>query len=242
MRIVIFGAGGIGKSTLAQLLSGKRDEMSLLPTYQESITTETYKLENNTLAVILVAPGQKRREDTWVELLRELTAGKFNLVIHVVAGGYHSFSGGIPYQLHEFYQSGMALEEFVIKYVEEQKKREIEVLKKLIPPLAITKSQKIAMLTIVTKQDLWWPQRREIQSHYEQGEYAQLIHQVTQEKGKQNFIHEYASASLVIENFNSGAKELLVTNTAGYDQPLRLVNFKNMLHRIEALSGINLGG
>lgn len=240
INIVIFGSGGCGKSTLGQLLSGQRDEMSLIASYQESITTETYKLENNTIGVILVAPGQQRRQDSWGDLLQNLSVGKFKLIIHVVSGGFHSFGEGIPYQRHAVYQSGMSVEQFVNAYRQDCLKKEINVLKKLIPHLSIAQQKKVMMLTLVTKQDLWWNQRNEIKNYYEQGEYARLIQEIIDQKGRQNFIHEYASASLVMENLVSGAKELLIPTTAGYDQPLRMVNIKNMLNIIEQLSGINL--
>lgn len=241
MNIVIFGAGGCGKSTLGKLLSGQ-DEMSLIPTYQESITTETYKLENEQIGAILVAPGQQRRQDTWGDLLQDLSRGKFQLIVHVVSAGFHSFGEGIPYNRHVVYQQGMTKEQFINAYQKDCYQKEIDVVKKLIPHLSIIPNKKVRMLTLVTKQDLWWSQREEVKDYYEQGEYANLIHEITQQTGRQNFIHEYASASLIIENLFSGAGELLIPTTAGYDQRLRIGNFSYMLNIIKQLSGIKLGG
>ncbi len=53
-------------------------------------------------------------------------------------------------------------------------------------------------------------------------------------------MHEYRASSLVMENFVSGADELLVPTTAGYDQRLRLANLKKFLTTIETLLKINL--
>ncbi len=38
-----------------------------------------------------------------------------------------------------------------------------------------------------------------MKNHYEQGDYANLIQEIIHQKGRQKFIHEYSSASLVIE-------------------------------------------
>ncbi|MGK7932538.1 MAG: hypothetical protein AB4041_14045 [Microcystaceae cyanobacterium] len=242
INIVIFGAGGCGKSTLGRLLSGQQDQMSLLSTYQESITTETYELETNTMGAIIVAAGQERRQDNWGELLQAVSDGKFKLIVHVVAAGLHSFGGGIPYQRHKLYQADMTIPEFIEVYRRNRLQREIEVLETLRPHLSVSKSNKIAMVTLVTKQDLWWTQREAMKTHYEQSNYDKLIQEITQQKGSQNFIHEYVSASLVLENLVSGAKEVLVPTTAGYDQPLKNANFKRMITILEQLSGADLGG
>jgi ATPase subunit of ABC transporter with duplicated ATPase domains len=59
-------------------------------------------------------------------------------------------------------------------------------------------------------------------------------------EGSANFTHEYQSASLVIENLLSGANELLVSTTGGYDQRLQAENFKELIKTIETHSNISL--
>jgi hypothetical protein len=169
LKIAIFGAGGTGKMTLGQLLAGSY-ELSDLPTYRESIRMEQYKLDSNTVGSIVVAPGQERREDTWDDLLRSLASGKVKLIIHVVAWGHHSF-GELSYTQHRLYQPGMSADEFVAVYTAERRDRELAVLRKLEPHLAIANQKKTVMITIVSKQDLWWNQRNQVKDHYSNGEY-----------------------------------------------------------------------
>ncbi|MCA2620774.1 MULTISPECIES: ATP-binding cassette domain-containing protein [unclassified Microcystis] len=239
LKIAIFGAGGTGKSTLGKLLSGEFELSGLLQTYQESISIEQYKLESNNIGSVIVAPGQKRREDTWDDLLRTLVGGKIKLIIHVVSWGYHSF-GEFSYTQHRLYQSGMTLEEFLREYAAVCRNRELDVLRRIEPHLSIADQRKTIVITLVTKQDLWWNNRLEVNKHYVEGTYEQLIQNIRNKRGANNFIHEYRSTSLVMENFLSGDNELLIPTTQGYDQRLKVANFRYFLNAIESLFQISL--
>jgi hypothetical protein len=239
LKIAIFGAGGTGKSTLGKLLSGEFELSGLLQTYQESISIEQYKLESNNIGSVIVAPGQKRREDTWDDLLRTLVGGKIKLIIHVVSWGYHSF-GEFSYTQHRLYQSGMTLEEFLREYAAVCRNRELDVLRRIEPHLSIADQRKTIVITLVTKQDLWWNNRLEVNKHYVEGTYEQLIQNIRNKRGANNFIHEYRSTSLVMENFLSGDNELLIPTTQGYDQRLKFANFRYFLNAIESLFQISL--
>lgn len=239
LKIAIFGAGGTGKSTLGKLLSGEFELSGLLQTYQESISIEQYKLESNKIGSVIVAPGQKRREDTWDDLLRTLVGGKIKLIIHVVSWGYHSF-GEFSYTQHRLYQSGMTLEEFLREYAAVCRNRELDVLRRIEPHLSIADQRKTVVITLVTKQDLWWNNRLEVNKHYVEGAYEQLIQNIRNQRGANNFIHEYRSTSLVMENFLSGDNELLIPTTQGYVQRLKVANFRYFLNAIESLFQISL--
>ncbi|GCA76825.1 hypothetical protein MiTe_03676 [Microcystis aeruginosa NIES-2520] len=239
LKIAIFGAGGTGKSTLGKLLSGEFELSGLLQTYQESISIEKYKLESNKIGSVIVAPGQKRREDTWDDLLRTLVGGKIKLIIHVVSWGYHSF-GEFSYTQHRLYQSGMTLEEFLREYAAVCRNRELDVLRRIEPHLSIADQRKTIVITLVSKQDLWWNNRLEVNKHYVEGAYEQLIQNIRNKRGANNFIHEYRSTSLVMENFLSGDNELLIPTTQGYDQRLKVANFRYFLNAIESLFQISL--
>jgi hypothetical protein len=110
----------------------------------------------------------------------------------------------------------------------------------LEPHLAIANQKKTVMITIVSKQDLWWNQRNEVKDHYANGEYEQIIQGIRNRIGSTRFVHEYCSASLVMENFLSGANEMLVPTTGGYDQSLKLINSRAFFGTIEDLFNISL--
>lgn len=239
LTIAILGAGGTGKTTLGKLLSGEFELSDLLQAYQESISIEQYKLDSNAVGSVIVVPGQGRRQDTWDDLLRSLAGGKIKLIIHVVSWGYHSF-GEFSYTEHRLYQNGMTSEQFIDAYAEECRNRELDVLRKIEPHLSIADQKKTIFITLVTKQDLWWNNRLEVNEHYAEGDYENLIQDIRNKRGSSNFVHEYRSTSLVMENLISGANELLVPTTQGYDQRLKVANFRYFLNAIETLFEISL--
>ena len=91
------------------------------------------------------------------------------------------------------------------------------------------------MLTVITKQDLWWPERHTVDRWYSDGDYNGRIADVIQRRGEDNFHHSYISASLVANNFYSGDHELLAQTAEGYDQILRNVNLQNLLTAVVEL-------
>ncbi|PZV28186.1 MAG: hypothetical protein DCF12_00185 [Snowella sp.] len=242
LAIAIFGAGGTGKSTLGKYLSGKLENSQLSSGYQESISIEKYILDSNVIGSAIVVPGQERRQDSWDDLLRTISQGKISLIINVVSWGYHSF-GELSYQQSSLYKSGITNQEFLKVYTEEHRQEELQALTKIIPHLSVadSKKRKILLITLVTKQDLWWHDRLKIQDYYQKGEYENKIQAIRNKLGSSNFIHEYCSASLVLENFISGENELLVPTTQGYDERLKFANLRNFLNVIESLCEISFG-
>lgn len=84
------------------------------------------------------------------------------------------------------------------------------------------------MLTVVTKQDLWWEQRDEVRKHYE-GPYAEAVDGLRQRVGAQNFTHKLWSVSLITKNLRDGEGQLLVPTARGYDAPLQLTNAQRLV-------------
>ena len=231
-RIAIVGAGGTGKTTLGKLLSGKA-LIELLQPYQESLKVEKYKMDSELDASLIVVPGQERQDYQWNEVLQTLVGGKIQLIIHVVSWGYHSLYGDASYSEHPKYQQGMSLTEFVDAYQKNLLERELEVLQEIRPYLLRSKQNKLAMITLVTKQDLWWKKRYKAREYYTNGNYNAVIQEIQNRKGRDNFIHEYLSVSLVTENLNSGAKELLIPTSEGYEQKIQIAHLNKLIQTIE---------
>jgi hypothetical protein len=241
LKIAIFGAGGTGKTTLGNILAGKASLNNILSPYQESFKVDKFKLDGNipglainTSGSVQIAPGQEDRQNQWDEIFPKIISGRVSLIINVVSYRYHSF-GTISYQEDPLYQSGMTAEQFTNVYVENRRVREVEALQAIESPIKIAKSQKVVMLTLVTKQDLWWPNRAEVKNYYQNGEYNQVINNIKLKKGHDGFQHEYVSTSLAIENFISGTGELLWLNSEGYDERLKITNIYKLFNIISSL-------
>jgi len=244
IKIAIVGASGAGKSTLGKLLSGQSSSRELLKPYQESIRVETPRLDSKNVGNIIIVPGQERLHETWDDVLREMIQGKIQLLINTVAWGYHSF-GSLRYQDFPFYQSGMTAEEFLEIYAEKKRNQEQAFLEKIIKSLELAeihrqKRRKLFLITLVTKQDLWWNDRLQVTDHYQKGQYEEQIQILRNKLGSVNFSHEYCSASLIIRNFTSGAGEMILPNTSGYDEELKLANLSQLFRVIESFCNISL--
>lgn len=88
------------------------------------------------------------------------------------------------------------------------------------------------MITLVTKQDLWWNDRLDAQRFYTEGEYDEYIRRIVHDRGAQNFSHEYLSASLVINNLVTAAGESLSPTTGGYDQNIQYAHLQRLLETV----------
>ena len=231
-RIIIFGSGGIGKTTLSYVLSNK--EITDFE-YKETINIEKVDLNSEIFGHYLVAPGQERRiERYWPELFRKIGSNKINGIINVVSYGYHSLDiGNNSYKTSTYYNNEVDDDKFLENYLNIQQEKEIRYLKKTVEHIKSTE-KKIWMITLVNKQDLWWDRKEEVQEHYINGEYNSVIEEIYKSKGEMNFVHEYVSCSLLNSNFRIG-NDFGRNTIQGYDEPLKRANYGNFLNTLNSL-------
>lgn len=231
--IPVFGAGGVGKSTVGKILVGE-DPLDISAPYDESWLQEDMDLIGDVPGQLLIAPGQKERIDRhWPKLISKVVAGKSFGIINVVAYGYSSFAIQ-SYREHDLYTKDMTTKEFLGVYTEKRRQIEIEVLEKLINAL-LGASRPLWMITLVNKQDLWWSEKERVRAHYEHGEYNKHILRLRHSIGETHFQHEYIPASLALDNFISPSGELLAPTTAGYDLSLHLRYLQTLFSKAHEL-------
>ncbi len=231
--ILIFGPGGSGKTTLSKILSEPIDWLADPPgLYTESISTERVKLTDAPNVEIVVPPGQSfRRDATWPSLQADLVAGKYRGVIVVVSHGLAS----IPldsYKDHKLYEGSVP--KFLEAMRQEERADELDVLKRLLPSFQLAKG-KLWLLTVVVKQDLWWPEKDDVERHYRDGPYRDLLTAETARLSPSTFRHEMVFASLAISNFRTAKNELLVPNAKGYDQLEQARSLRKLFETLDAL-------
>ena len=229
--IIIFGAGGTGKTTLSYVLTDNKISDYL---YNETANIEKVKLNSDIWGHFLVAPGQERRvERYWPELFRKLGAGKIAGIINVVSYGYHSIDIKDKSYKNTKYYIKERESFFLNDYIKLKRHDEINYLKKVAEHIKNT-DNKFWMITLVNKQDLWWDEREKVESYYTEGEYDKIIQDIYSTKGTSNFVHEYISCALFNCNFKIGS-DFEKQTVKGYDEPLRQSNYNNFVNLLNRL-------
>jgi hypothetical protein len=231
--ILILGPGGVGKTTLGRILSGKYDFLfDSAGEYEQSVGVQTFRLKRNSDVELLVAPGQHdRRDSTWPDLLRDLSAGRARGVIFCCAYGYHSLT--ISRRHHKLFNTNRP-DEFLPEFLEDRRKDEIKVLSTITQALA-QNPKPTWLLTLVAKEDLWTAEEERVREFYTTGECAEAVTDAMRRKGNNRFRHELAFGSLTIRNFRTARGEELAKNVAGYDHIRQVQSLRQIFETVAAL-------
>jgi len=156
------------------------------------------------------------------------------LIINVVCYGYHSLAR-VDFTHHELYRRGITNEVFMKAFLEKMRLDEVNAFRALLPHFE-TAPGKLRLITLVTKQDLWWDNRNTVQEHYLNGEYGKLVSDLAAYRGT-HFDHSYVSCALNVLNFATSDGHILAKTTAGYDSTHWIGNYNSVIEAIRALLG-----
>jgi hypothetical protein len=199
--------------------------------YGESIGIERYTLKDAPTVEIVVPPGQKhRREAAWSDVHANLAAGKYRGIILVSAFGFHSL-GDRSYKGHRLYKGKK--DAFLQALLKANRRDEIGVLSQLEPHITVN-PRRLWFISLIAKQDLWWPNHTEVEKHYRESAYGTAIRRVLRQRAAA-IRHEFVFASLLINNFATKANELLKPNSQGYDFGLQIKSLRQLFEAVDAL-------
>jgi hypothetical protein len=216
------------------LLSGNVDWLLDPPgPYAASIEIERASLLDAPAVEVVIPPGQKhRRETTWTDLIADVVAGKYRGVILVTAYGHQSIARD-SYKQHPLFAARK--DDFVPALLAQQRADELTILDQVLAALRMARNR-VWLLTVVAKQDLWWPDRVEAEKFYREGEYGRRVAGAFGEHGSRDRHHELCMASLVIQNWTTQTPgERLRPNAEGYDQTAQRNSIRRLLELIDAL-------
>ena len=236
LSIFAFGLGGAGKTTLGKVLSGKLNLGEVPSSYKLSLTTEKYPVSGRTFATLYVPPGQKGdKQRVYIpEIVQKMSAARRYLVINIVCYGYHSVAQ-LELNQNEIYRPGMTKDAFMKAFLPEMRSEEIVAFKKLLPHFEAAPGR-LRLITLVTKQDLWWDNRKRVEEHYMNGEYGNLVSGLARYRGT-HFDHSFVSCALNVLNFSTRDGQVLSKTTAGYDSTLWIANYNLVIEAIRSLLG-----
>lgn len=216
-RLLIIGPGGVGKSTLGRLMAGRSPDFTGDETrYLESLAIEELQLREPN-ATVVIPPGQlDRRERFWPDYDEDIRNGQFDGIILVTSYGYHSL-GELSLSSVIAAREDETVDRQLQRYLKRCRQDETAVAKRVASALSRS-VQPCWLLTLVTKEDLWFDERKAVERHYRSGTYGRALSTLLQDH---SVIHrrELAFACLVSRNFVTGRNELLAKTTAGYDWP-----------------------
>ena len=220
------------------MLSGEFDWLRDSPwRYDEDVGVKRFRLQADPAAEIVVMPGQEhRRAASWAGVGRDLAAGAYHGVILVSSYGYHSLTKA-SYKQYDLYESGRGKDVFLQKYLEAGRRDEVGCLRRLLPVLKDC-PRKLWLASVVTKQDLWRPDEAAAERCYREGEYGELLRDLSGAKGV-TFRHELHPLSLVIGKFVTLGGEVLAKNVAGYDHRDQVESVRRLF---EILDGVRQWG
>lgn len=222
--ILVFGAGATGKTTLGQFIAGKSSPYTRVPQYSESLDKEEYEVPLDSLCNLIIPPGQWETSQTiWDSMCHKLSDNKTKGLVHVVCSGFHTPRG-----------VEMTEEDFQNTHIPRMLQKEMDSLNK-IRPFIEAANHPITMITLITKQDLWWGKRDAVSSHYEEGEYNNVIEGIGRVKGKQHFNHYFLSTALSINNLIV-ANNVLAKTAEGYDQNIQVAHLAFLLNHIDLIA------
>jgi hypothetical protein len=232
--ILMIGPGGTGKTTLARTLSGQMLDWLIGEDwkYAESYFEEHYALLSDPQVELIVPSGQEfRRPASWADVRRDVSNGRYAGIILVASFGYHTFSGQ-GFKSHRLFDGSK--ERFMTRFLEEKHKEEIAVLEQIKPALE-TAPGKLWVLTAVTKQDLWWSRRQEVDEIFTSGVWGSMLRDVASKRDEQTFTSEVAFVSLLPANLEDPEGIELARTAAGYDRQKQSASMQSLLKKLDAL-------
>ncbi|MCH7479136.1 MAG: hypothetical protein IIA14_13685, partial [SAR324 cluster bacterium] len=189
----------------------------------------------------ITTPASRRKttvEIVYGQTLARVENGEIDGVILVGAFGYHSIGplGTQGQPLTNKLKSEGREDRFLDEYVELKRDEELEVLKYIAPQLKARTKKKLWLLSVITKEDLWFDAYDLGWQHYSAGEYNDTIEGIRNAIGTRSFRHELVTMSLLIKDFVTGRNELLASSSQQYDQGKQAESANRFFAMISSLS------
>lgn len=188
--------------------------------YKPSIET-TKRRAGRVRGLLVDVPGESRHQEKWDSVLLLLARASNPVIVNVVSYGFHA-----PSRLER---------SSLLPYLRERRDLELESVSFLVKNLEAF-PQPVSMLTVATKEDLWWGQHDKVDRHY-RGKYQRIVNRLQLLRGRtgpRRFCHYFASASLLIANFVDRQGFVVRETARSYDDRLKLLSHERLVGALRA--------
>ncbi len=231
VRIIVFGAGGVGKTTFKDyVIEGKRALLEPVK-HDESYDVEYFDFGNDDFwGELIITPGQsKRRELHWPTLVNEIVKGDINGIVYICSYGCHSMRG-IDHKRHDLYKDGDTNAQFLKKYQQSCLETELQAFQKFIVPMLLGMDSPPWVLFLISKQDLWWSERDKVRDYYQQGGVFDLALRKLQEQQEHKQLKiEFCNVCFRAENLETRNGTVMMPISKGYTDQERIGNLDKVL-------------
>lgn len=235
LGIFIFGPQGTGKSTLLDIISGRRSLNDTPLPYSSSHANECQKLDGHLYFRAFAGPGQEALQNIhWPSLYNKMATYKRVICVFCASYGCHAlFEEGFD----SIAKSSLNVREDLIvqDYLNSKRQEESAIFSDFATKLAAVPGP-MGLMLLVTKQDLWWGNRAEVARHYGRGAFATHLKKLAEAKKATGLVVDTQSASLSIQNLLTSDQRLIVPTASGYDSLLQLANFQRFDHKLEEMA------
>lgn len=165
-RVLVLGCTGAGKTQMLRSLS------KIIPPAISFMNRTNYVEEHrlkisNHLFDFIDTPGDLVKKDIRMEAIKGALKKPVAAIINVVAYGYHEYRG----KEADVFESDDRVKQ---SYLNVHRKEEIEQLHEWTGLLG-DRDVGGQLLTVVSKADLWWNERKKVLDHYTTGAYFKAI-------------------------------------------------------------------
>ena len=232
LGVFIFGPGGVGKTTLQLTMGDQRQITDPTRSYIASTSVEKEDFDENRFYSVEAGPGQLAlAQSSWPRMFERVSQTRNALCIFCFSYGYET-----PWKL-SVSSDGRENTTALQSYIDDRRQAEIERFDSFKNAM-VNYTGRLALLNLVTKQDLWWSNAESVERFYADPPFSDIVTELRSAKEAAGFIHDSCSVSLSIENLIGYKNDVLVPVSEGYDQALQEANYQNFRHKVSEMLGV----
>jgi signal recognition particle receptor subunit beta len=233
VSVLVFGLGGVGKTTTTKLLSDGQAAAQENTVYVPTADAERSRSQKNFYISVWDTPGQDEfRIAGWDDAFKGMEGSRKCIVINLVSYGYNSL--GLTFKELKQSSTYAAKAKVIDEYLRRERRKELDQIRALLERLKGVQCR-VKLLTIVNKQDLWWRTRVKVVNHYSKGAYSRPISNFANSRPKGSFTHSIKAVSLCPINLRTTDGEVLAETCSGYDLEIREIYFGHLLAELKQI-------